>query len=549
MSHPQENKLPRDGIAGLKENWRFDLSSGFQVALIALPLSLGIALASGMPPMAGLISAIVGGMIVSLISGSFVTITGPAAGLIVIVLGGVTTLGQGNAAAGYRYTLAAIVIAGLIEAGFGLFKAGKLSAYFPAAAVHGMLAAIGIIILSKQIHTVFGIKPHGHETLEVMSEIPHTIMNGNPDIAIIGLICLGVAIIWAIMPFKNLKKVPAPLIVVTLGIILGHVFGLEREHSSNLLGHAHLVGPKFLLSLPSNLTQGIVFPDFGKVGTPAFWGVVLSLSLIGSLESLLSALAVDKLDPFGRKANLNRDIFAVGIGSAISGMLGGLPMISEIVRSSANVGNGARTRWANFFHGSFILLSIILLPGIIQQIPLTALAALLVYTGYRLASPKEFVHTYHLGKEQLLIFIVTIVSVLATDLLIGVACGVVLNIIIVLIQGSSPAELFKLKAQIEETAPGMWSVQIKGAAVFSNLITLKGKLEKIPALQAISIELQEAPLVDHTVMAYLQQFSKDYLREGGTCQIAGLDQHSPVANHPLATHKKVVVTSKEKLPA
>jgi MFS superfamily sulfate permease-like transporter len=538
MLETENRALPQDGLAGLKENWRIDLSSGFQIALIALPLSLGIALASGMPPMAGLIAAIVGGMVVSLISGSFVTITGPAAGLIVIVLGGVQHLGNGDLAAGYRYTLAAIVIAGLIEAAFGLFKAGKLSAYFPVAAVHGMLAAIGVIILSKQIHTVFGVKPHGHETLEVMSEIPHTIMHANPDIAVIGLICLGVTILWALLPWKTLKKIPAPLIVVVLGIVLGHVMGLEKEHTSTLMGHPHLVGPKFLLNLPANLAQGIVFPDFGKIASPDFWGVVLSLALIGSLESLLSALAVDKLDVYGRKANLNRDIFAVGMGTAISGMLGGLPMISEIVRSSANVSNGARTRWANFFHGLFILLSILLLPGLIQQIPLTALAALLVYTGYRLASPKEFVHTYHLGKEQLLIFVVTLFSVLATDLLIGVACGVVVNMIVVTFQGSPFKDLFKLKCRIEESSPGHWVFQIQGASVFCNLITLKHKLESLPPEQTVRIEFHESPLVDHTVMVYLQQFAKDYRRRGGACDIAGLEDHTPVSDHPLATRKK-----------
>ncbi len=538
MLETENRALPQDGLAGLKENWRIDLSSGFQIALIALPLSLGIALASGMPPMAGLIAAIVGGMVVSLISGSFVTITGPAAGLIVIVLGGVQHLGNGDMAAGYRYTLAAIVIAGLIEAAFGLFKAGKLSAYFPVAAVHGMLAAIGVIILSKQIHTVFGVKPHGHETLEVMSEIPHSIMHANPDIAVIGLICLGVTILWALLPWKTLKKIPAPLIVVVLGIVLGHVMGLEKEHTSMLLGHPHLVGPKFLLNLPANLAQGIVFPDFGKITSPAFWGVVLSLALIGSLESLLSALAVDKLDLYGRKANLNRDIFAVGIGTAISGMLGGLPMISEIVRSSANVSNGARTRWANFFHGLFILLSILFLPSLIQQIPLTALAALLVYTGYRLASPKEFVHTYHLGKEQLLIFVVTLFAVLATDLLIGVACGVVVNMIVVTLQGSPFKDLFKLKCRIEESAPGHWVFKIQGASVFCNLITLKHKLESLPLKQSIRIEFHESPLVDHTVMVYLQQFARDYRRQGGACELEGLEAHTPVSAHPLATRKK-----------
>ncbi len=535
---PQNRDLPQDGLAGLRENWRFDLSSGFQIALIALPLSLGIALASGMPPMAGLIAAIVGGMVVSLISGSFVTITGPAAGLIVIVLGGIETLGQGNAVAGYRYTLAAIVIAGLIEAAFGLFKAGKLSAYFPEAVVHGMLAAIGVIILSKQIHVILGVKPHGHETLKVISEIPNSIMHANPDIALIGLTCLGVTIFWILMPWNAFKKIPIPLLVVVLGMSLGHVMGLQKEHTSTFLGSPHVVGPQFLLNLPANLAQGIVFPDFGKIASPAFWVVVLSLSLIGSLESLLSALAVDKLDVYGRKSNLNRDVFAIGIGTALSGMLGGLPIISEIVRSSANVSNGGRTRWANFFHGLFILLSILLLPGLIQRIPLTALAALLVYTGYRLASPKEFVHTYHLGKEQLFIFVVTLLSALATDLLIGVACGMVVNVVVVVLQGAPFQDLFQVKGQLEEPESGQWLFRCQGALVFSNLIGLKHKLESLPLEKSIRIELNESLLVDHTVMVYLQQFAEDYHRLRGQCDILGLEKHTSVSTHPLATRKK-----------
>ncbi len=538
MSNRSASPLPKDGWAGLKENWRFDLSSGFQVFLIALPLSLGIALASGMPPMAGIIAAIVGGMLVSLISGSHVTINGPAAGLIVIILGGVEVLGQGNMVAGYRLTLAAIVVAGVLQMLFGLCKAGKLSSFFPAPAVHGMLAAIGVIIMSKQVHTVLGVKPHGHETLEIIAEIPHSLWHANPDIAMIGLICLAMTIIWNLLPFPALKKIPGPLVVVVSGIVLGHLFGLETAHTSNLMGFAHPVGPEYLINLPGNIIQGLVFPDFSQVMTARFWGVVLSIALIASLETLLSALAVDKLDVYGRRTNLNRDIFAVGVGSTISGLLGGLPMIAEIVRSSANINNGARTRWANFFHGTFMLLFIMFAPGLIHQIPLAALAALLVYTGFRLASPKEFIHTYKTGPEQLAIFLTTLIAVLMTDLLIGVACGIVLKLVIHAVRGVRLGDLFRMRFRIDTPDTGTYLVKVESSAVFSNLLAFKNQLEALPSGAEITFDFSGAYLVDHTFMEFIHHFIRDYEREGGHCQITGFEAHKPASDHPLSARKQ-----------
>lgn len=445
-------------------------------------------------------------------------------------------------AAGYRLTLAAIVVAGVLQMVFGLFKAGKLSAFFPAPAVHGMLAAIGVIIMTKQVHTVLGVKPHGHETLEVIAEIPHSILHANPDIALIGVICLAVTVIWALLPFKALKKIPAPLVVVLTGIGLGHVFGLETAHMSTLLGPAHQVGPEFLINLPGNLVQGLVFPDFSQVATGRFWGVVMSIALIASLETLLSALAVDKLDVYGRRANLNRDLFAVGVGSTVSGLLGGLPMIAEIVRSSANISNGARTRWANFFHGTFMLLFVVFAPSLIHQIPLAALAALLVYTGFRLASPKEFIHTYKTGPEQLAIFVTTLVCVLATDLLIGVACGIVLKLLIHAFRGVALKDLFRLKFQLNQNETGDYQVHIESSAVFSNLISLKNQLESLPEGKNLVLDFSKTYLVDHTFMEFVHHFARDYERAGGSCEIKGLEQHTPASAHPLASRKRTAQT-------
>ncbi|MGH8553905.1 MAG: SulP family inorganic anion transporter, partial [Methylococcales bacterium] len=338
------------------------------------------------PPMAGITAAMVGGLLVSRINGSYVTISGPAAGLIVVTLAGVQTLGQGDAMLGYRLTLAAVVCAGALQALLGFLKVGKLSAFFPASVVHGMLAAIGIIIMAKQIHTVFGVKPEAKEIFDTIAEVPRSVLNLNPEIAFIGTVSLLLMILWPRIKLPYLKLPPAPIIVVLVGMALGQWFDLDHQHKYLLHfpeGHVYSVGPSFLVAIPMNFLESFYFPDFSKVATGQFWVVVISICLVSSIESLLSAAAIDKLDPYQRQSNLNKDLSGLGIGSSISGFLGGLPMISEIVRSSANIDNGARTGWSNFFHGLFMLGFIAMFPRLIHEIPLASLAALLVYTGFR----------------------------------------------------------------------------------------------------------------------------------------------------------------------
>lgn len=537
---------PATGLAGLVQNWRADVLSGFLVFLIALPLCLGISMASGFPPMAGIITAIVGGMLVSRLNGSFVTINGPAAGLIVVVLGAVQSLGQGDAMAGYRYTLAAIVVASAFQTLMGLLKAGRLSAFFPASVVHGMLAAIGIIIMAKQIHVMLGVKPDAKELIDTILAIPHSLLDPNPEIALIGFIGLGILIAWSVIKNTTLKMIPAPLIVVLIGMGLGQYFDLDHEHiflflpdEQFLPHHEFTVGPKFLVSIPDNFLSGFYFPDFGKIGTMEFWSAVISICLVGSLESLLSAAAVDKLDPYQRYSDLNRDLTAVGIGNLVCGLLGGLPMIAEIVRSSANVNNGAKTGWANFFHGTFLLLFVALFPHFIHEIPLAALAALLVYTGFRLASPKEFAKTMEIGWEQLTIFLTTIIGVLATDLLIGVGMGIAAKFVLHLLRGVHPVHLFKLFYTVEQKDADNYIVKVEGSAVFSNFIALKSATAKLPEGKNILFDLSNTYLIDHTVMEFIDHYCHDYQTRGGVCAIHGLENHQPASKHPLAARKRI----------
>jgi MFS superfamily sulfate permease-like transporter len=537
--------LPQQGLAGLRENWRSDLVSGFLVFLIALPLCLGIAMASGFPPMAGIISAVIGGLVVSRINGSYVTINGPAAGLIVVILSAVQSLGQGDATAGYHYTLAAIVVASALQILLGLLKAGKLNAYFPSSVVHGMLAAIGIIIMAKQIHTLLGVKPESKEIIDTILEIPHSFVELNPEIAAIGFIGLGILVAWSVVKNRYLKMIPAPLIVVAVGMALERYFDLDHEHVFMFLPnqeflphHEFTVGPRFLVSIPENVASSFFFPDFGKIGTTEFWGAVISICLVGSLESLLSATAVDKLDPYKRYSNLNRDLTAVGVGNLLAGAVGGLPMIAEIVRSSANVNNGARTGWANFFHGAFLAFFVLFFPWLIHEIPLASLAALLVYTGFRLASPREFAKTMDIGWEQLALFVITIVGVLATDLLIGVFIGIAAKLAFHLFRGVSLKDLLKMTYVVKQVDPETFRIEVNGSAIFSNFIGLKTEVADLPDGKTVIFDLSNAYLIDHTVMEFIDHFRHDYVDRGGRCEIRGLENHRPFSGHPLAARRQ-----------
>ncbi|QSA95843.1 SulP family inorganic anion transporter [Methylococcus sp. EFPC2] len=537
MDHPVNlNSLPATGLTGLKAHWRKDIAAGFLVFLIALPLCLGVAVASGFPPMAGILTAAVGGLLVSRINGSHVTITGPAAGLIVVILAAVQSLGQGDAMAGYRYTLAAIVISGVLQIALGYYKAGRLSAFFPASVVHGMLAAIGIIIMAKQIPVMAGVKTVSGGLLSSIADIPRGLSFFIPEVAFVALVGLGVLVAWPKVQQPWLRKIPAPLLVVASGMFLGQVFGLDhlRPGESFMVPKDLIVGPDFLVTIPDSIAASFYFPDFSKIFTLAFWESVLAITLVGSLESLLSTAAVDKLDPYQRYSDLNRDLTAVGVGNTLAGLIGGLPMIAEIVRSSANVDAGARTGWANFFHGAFLLIFVIALPHVIDTIPLASLAALLVYTGFRLASPQAFERTMDLGKEQLVLFVLTIVGVLATNLLAGVLIGIAAKLVIHVARGVPLRNLLTISYHLERRDANTCVIRVSGSAIFSNFLALKSQLAEFPAAKTVVFDLSDAYLIDHTVMEFIEHYRQDRIARGGHCEIHGLGEHEAYADHVLA---------------
>jgi MFS superfamily sulfate permease-like transporter len=529
--------IPKDGLEGLKENWKSDIVSGFLIFLIAMPLCLAISKASGFPPIAGIYTAIIGGMIVSFFMGARVTIKGPAAGLIAIAVGAVEELGRGDNMKGYQLTLAVIVVASLIQVLFGYLKAGKLGDFFPASAVHGMLAAIGIIIISKQIPVLLGAKAIGKEPLELLAEIPYLLSNMNPEVAFIGIVSLLILFAMPLIKIKQLRVVPPSMIVLLLAVPLAVYYDFAHEHDYTLAHiNYHIIPGNLLVQLPDTFLGGVQFPDFSEVFSIVSIKYIIMFALVGSLESILSAKAIDILDPFKRKSDLNKDLLAVGVGNLAAGAIGGLPMISEIVRSSANINNGAKTRWANFFHGVFLLAFVALAASLIEMIPNTALAAMLIYTGYRLASPKEFQKTWAIGWDQLIIFVVTIIVTLATDLLIGIFAGVAAQFLIHIMHGASIQKMFKSNFEITRDGED-YMVKVKDAAIFSNYLSFKKCLDKIEPGKKVIFNFSEAKIVDHTLLEHLHHFEEDYHNSGGHVVMHGMGKHKAHSGHPLATRK------------
>lgn len=525
--------------------WKHDLVAGFLVFLIALPLCLGISLASGFPAVAGILTAIVGGILTPFFSNSELTIKGPAAGLIVIVLGCITdfgfTLGQNPSAdlEAYRLALGVGIAAAVLQILFGFLRSGVLVEVFPIASVHGMLTAIGIIIIARQLPVTLGVRAQG-SPLDLLLHVPTHIRNLNPEIALIGSLSLFILFGFPLIRNRYVQLLPAPLLVLLIAVPLGNSFDLAHEHTYSLMGNSYSLGGKYLVSVPYNLFRAITFPDFHGLATLKAWKWVALYALIGSLESLLSAKAIDLLDPWKRKTNLDRDLVAVGIGNLFSAFLGGLPMISEIVRSRANIDNGARTRLSNMAHGLILLLAVVLFARVMHHIPLAALAAMLVYTGFRLAHPREFVRVFRVGPDQFFIYLGTIVAVLMTDLLIGVFVGVGLTILFHLCHGLPFRKLFQSSIRLEPKEEKHCYIIPQTAAVFSHWISLKKFIERHGIAQRcnVVIDLSEADLIDHTVMENLHQMERDFKRQELDLRVTGLERHVGLSDHPLATRRK-----------
>lgn len=554
---------PQNGISGLR-HWRYDLAAGIQVALVSLPLSLGIAVASGAPPITGVISAIIAGLVFPFLGGAYVTISGPAAGLAPALLSGMLLLGNGDLVAGYPLLLVAICLTGILQILLSFANAGRFAIFLPVTVVEAMLAAIGVIIIVKQLPVLLGAAvPASKSMLASIAGLPQVVLGLHPSIFLIGAICLFLMFYLNRSSHDWLRKIPPPLTVAAIGVILGYVLQLDARD---------------LIPMPSNILEGgITLPAFGEVWQrkELWWSVllvVITLALIDGIESLATISAVDKIDPFQRKSHANVTLRAMGISNALSSIVGGLTIIPGGVKSRVNIDAGGRTLWANFYNALFLILFLLLLKDVISRIPLAAIGAILIYVGWRLCEFRVFSRTYAIGRDQIIIFVFTILAILATDLLYGILLGIAAEVLMLLylltpslrvvitgrftfrqsvdLSWKNLVNLFRnpvisLKDESRDTH-AHYRISL-GSVVCFNLIYLDKLLQSLPGNASITLVMTESGhIIDHTAMEYLHQTEEQFVREGRAFEVQGMHHYYQFTPHALSSRMSNVKLVREK---
>ena len=519
-------------------NWQSDFIAAVSVALIALPLSLGIALAAGAPAMAGILSAVVGGVVTTFFRGGHISINGPAKGVIAVILLGIALMDDGSGQA-FNYVLAAIVVSGALQTLMGLLKLGRFADIFHPSVITGILAAIGIIIFAKQIHVAMGTSSDSPNIVQNLVDAVLLLPEANPFVVIISLTGLFLLLFHSKVNYRFFQILPAPMWVIALSIPFVYAFNFFDPHSLSLFGRSYDVGPQLLLEIPDNIMDSIMHPNFGKVHTLEFWTTVFSLLMITSIESLAIAKAVDKLDPFKRKTDLNKELTGIGISTVAAGLIGGLPIIAVIIRSTVNIHNGAKTKWSNVYQGLLLLFLIVVVSPIMRQVPLCAFAILLVYTGFKLASPTVFKQVYAKGPEQLVFFLATMVLTLYTNLLVGLLGGLLLTMVShMLLAGVAIPQFFRMiyksGSEVLALPDGSYNLNIKGIANFLGIIQVNKLVAQIPSGADVTIDLSNTRLVGMTYMDYLVDFLRAQKDAGGNVVITGLDSHVSSSTHNRA---------------
>jgi carbonic anhydrase len=559
-----EKEKPQNGVAGLK-HWRYDLMAGLQVAMMGIPLSLGIAIASGAPPVCGLISAIIAGFVFPFLGGAYITISGPAAGLAPAILAGILLLGNGDLEKGYPLVLVAIAIVGIVQVILSIFNAGRFALFFPISVVEGMLMAIGMLIIIKQVPAFLGyITPPIKSIPKAISLIPEQIMGLNPVICAIGAVTLFLLffITGILSRIKQAwaKFIPVPLVVIILAGLTAWFLGIEE---------------KYLIKVPSDIFEhGIVFPHWAEAFSrpDLYWPIaltVITLTLIDGTESLATIQAIDKIDPFKRKSNPNVTLRAMGVSNTASSLLGGLTIIPGGMKSTTNMLVGGRTLWANFYYAVFQLIFLLFATTLINQIPKAALAGLLMWVGWKLCSHKVFIRIFSVGKEQMFVALVNVVVTLWTsDLLEGMIVGTAAKIILLVKDvvraspgegiGAALKELFRnpvirigdgrgarevmtvaATAVLRGTVGDMknpYKIYLSSATCM-NLVKLDEELKKIvvpEGTKANYMLILAGKIVDHTTMEYLHNFQDRAIEGGHTCVLVGMEHFRGLSDHAMA---------------
>jgi MFS superfamily sulfate permease-like transporter len=511
---------------GWKENLPYDLPAGVVVFLVALPLCLGIALASKAPLFSGIIAGVIGGVVISLFSGSQLSVSGPAAGLAVIVADSITTLGS------FEGFILAVAISGIFQIALGLFRMGFIADYVPVSVIKGMLAGIGLIIFLKQIPHALGrdVDFQGDEAFfqtmdgeNTFTEILKAIYSFSPGALLISVLSIAVLLFWETKFIKKQKWVlfvPGPLVVVFLGVIMNYIYSVAIPWWELRAEDQHMVSLP-IASSPSEFAGFFATPDWSFLSNVAMWKVAAIIAIVGSLESLLSVEASDKLDPFHRISSTNKELQAQGIGNVISGLVGGLPITSVIVRSSANIYSGARTRQSAFLHGVLLAAAVIIIPGLLNLIPLASLAAILLLIGYKLASLPLFMKMWHAGKSQFIPFVTTVVVMVGTDLLTGVGVGMAVGIFYVIRTNHH-------NSVTVVNVDDYYLIRFNKDMSFVNKNELKKELRNLPENIKLIIDGNRPALIDADIVDILEDFKQSAPYRNITVEIRGVDGKSTI---------------------
>lgn len=511
------------------------------MSLVALPISIALALASGAPAIAGIITAVIGGIVVAHLGGSYVTITGAGNGLVVITASTIAILSPENPLQGYYMALAAVAVSGVLVFLLGLLRIGIMSDLFPTSAVQGMLAAIGIGILAKQLHVMIGhMDPVSSTPLALLGEFKDGILHVmDQDVdhwktTAIGVLSLVFMFVYSKIPWRWVHVIPAPLWIV--------IFAVAVQMGGSYYYGGSYIPEAFLVDIPKDWMSSWQMPDFSAMNRPEFWTAAVALAFIASLESLLSIKGMDRLDPYKRKSHVNKDLRALGLATVVSGLLGGLNVVTVIARSSVNVNNEAKTRSSNFFHGLFILLFVLGARNLITQIPMPALASILVYTGYKLLNPAQFLSIARVGTEQLLIFVFTLIATLVFGLIYGILLGMVATLFVQMFLTGSPMDIvryfYRPNTLLYEESDQKYILNVNYFSNFLNYPRLKSKLDSVPPSATLIADFSDANFVDHTVMDHLSGYEELFSQKGGRLDIVGLDEFAPAASHPLGVQTR-----------
>ncbi len=481
-----------------------DILAGIVVFFVAVPLCLGIAVASGVPPISGLIAGIIGGIVIGFVSKSQLSVSGPAAGLVAIVLAGIESTG------GFQAFFLAVFIAGIFQFLLGLARAGTIAYFFPSSVIKGMLTAIGIIIIMKQFTHFIGydtdyegdlsfLQTDGENTFSAFFNAFNHI---HPGVALTGLASILAIALWDKYKKGSLKVLPGALMGVIVGLLFNSLF--QAAGWENLI-----IRPEHLVNIPviesaSGVGELITFPDFSQIGNKEVWVLAITIALVASIETLLTIEATDKIDPMKRVTPTNRELLAQGIGNSISGLLGGLPITSVIVRSSASINSGGKTKLASIFHGIFLLLGTVLFAAFLNKIPLTSLAAILLVTGWKLANPKVFKSMFELSIYQWLPFIVSVFAIVFTDLLTGILIGITVSIVFLLIKNLQNTHFITTQSQNGKRAI---RIELTKEVSFLNKATMLITLDRIKPDSHLIIDASQSFYIDYDVLEVIREFA------------------------------------------